>query len=65
MTAGALALCLQGGTCPEGHGVRTVARFRELVEGYNRDNPDYGFAGDPLRPNGNRYYGSLVTASLF
>jgi subtilisin family serine protease len=65
VTAGTLALCLQAGSCPGGDGVRSVARFRELVAAYNENNPGYGFAGDPLRPNGDRYYGNLVTESLF
>ncbi|PFG39087.1 subtilisin family serine protease [Georgenia soli] len=65
VAAGTLALCLQGGQCPRGDGVATTTRFRDLVAAYNRDHPDHGFAGDPARPNGNRYYGDLVAESPF
>jgi hypothetical protein len=28
--------------------------------GYNAGHSDYGFQGDPLRPNGGNYYGYLI-----
>ena len=65
VTAGAVALCLQSGRCPEGDGRESVARFRELVEGHNRKHPDHGYQGDPIRPVEARHYGYLITTSLF
>lgn len=65
VTAGAVALCLQGGRCPEDDGRLSVARFRALIESHNRQHQDHGYQGDPLRPVEGRHYGYLITMSLF
>jgi subtilisin len=65
VTAGALALCLQSGLCAEGDGRETVAGFGSLTESHNRQHPDHGYEGDPFRPFEARYYGYLVSTSMF
>lgn len=65
VAAGAVALCLESGRCPEGDGRLSVARFRALIESHNRQHRDRGYQGDPFRPVEARYYGHLITTSLF
>ena len=42
-----------------------IARVFSDARSFNTANPDYGFFGDPLRPNGDRVYGYLVDASRY
>ncbi|WP_226925301.1 S8 family serine peptidase [Georgenia thermotolerans] len=59
---GVVALCLSTGKCPAGDPRATV---EELSAAYNRTEPGFGFAGDPLRPTNGRHYGYLVAGSVF
>jgi subtilisin len=65
LVAGAAALCIASGPCA---GLTTAQIMQRLVSdaaAYSSANPGYGFAGDPLRPQTDRYYGYLVRAGLY
>lgn len=62
--AGAVALCISHKTC-RGSGADVSEQFLDLAESYNERHHDYGFAGDPLRPAGSKYYGYLTQITRF
>jgi subtilisin family serine protease len=63
--AGAVALCIASRSCAG----RTPAQILEKIvsdaAAYSMAHPDYGFEGDPLRPDPGRYYGFLVRAAAY
>jgi subtilisin len=65
--AGTVALCIASGPCvnltPQQIVAKVVADARAFSE--SRKGLDYGFQGDPRRPDPARYYGYLVNASLY
>ena len=61
--AGAVALCIANGACA---GATTPAQIIAKLRADAAAQPAaYGFAGDPSRPNGNRYYGHLLSAAAY
>jgi subtilisin len=62
--AGAVALCISQDAC-HGSGADVSEQFLDLAESYNERHPDFGFAGDPLRPAGPKYYGYLTEIVRF
>jgi subtilisin family serine protease len=63
--AGVVALCIAYGPCAGLTPAQIVARIVSDAEAYNLANPTYGYEGDPLRPQGDRYYGYLVNAGIY
>ena len=61
IVAGTVALCIASGKCPAASPAATIATILSDAAAYNRDNPGYGFQGDPLRPRGTRATASLST----
>jgi subtilisin len=59
------ALCIAYGPCAGLTPGQIVARIVSDAEAYNLANPSYGYEGDPLRPDGDRYYGYLVNAGIY
>ncbi len=62
--AGAVALCISHKAC-HGSGADVSEQFLDLAESYNQRHHDFGFAGDPLRPSGPKYYGYLTEISRY
>ncbi|QDW30865.1 S8 family serine peptidase [Arthrobacter sp. KBS0702] len=62
--AGAMAQCIKHKAC-RGSGADVSEQFLDLAESYNKRHHDFGFAGDPLRPAGAKYYGYLTTITQF
>ncbi len=65
IASGVVALCLAYGPCAGLTPAQIVARIVSDAEEYNQANPTYGFEGDPLRPDGGRYFGYLINAGLY
>jgi subtilisin family serine protease len=65
LVTGTVALCIHNGRCPKADPAMAIARVFSDARSFNTANPDYGFVGDPLRPDGNRIYGYLVDASRY
>jgi subtilisin len=64
VVAGSVARCIYSGMC-QGDGSSVMKEFRAAVEGYNQENQQYGFIGDPLRPASGKYYGYLTTTATW
>ena len=62
--AGAMAQCIKQKAC-RGSGADISEQFLDLAESYNKRHHDFGFAGDPLRPAGPKYYGYLTQIIRF
>jgi subtilisin len=58
--AGLVALCIASGPCAGLSPSQIIAKVRADAAAQPAS---YGFAGDPHRPAGNRYYGHLVSAA--
>jgi subtilisin len=65
VVAGAAALCIASGPCAGLTPAQIMQRLVSDAAAYSSANPGYGFAGDPLRPQADRYYGYLVRAGLY
>jgi subtilisin family serine protease len=65
IVAGTVALCIAAGPCAGLTPAQIVAKIVADAETYNLAHPDYGFDGDPLRPQGARYYGYLINAGIY
>jgi len=65
IATGTVALCIAYGPCAGKTPPQIVARIVADAEAYNLANPEYGYAGDPLRPDGDRHYGYLVNAGQY
>ncbi len=63
--AGTVALCIAYGPCAGLTPAQIVARIVSDAKAYNLANSGYGYDGDPLRPDGDRYYGYLVNAGIY
>lgn len=50
LVTGTVALCIDSGRCPASAPVSTRNMIMEDAAAYSAAHPDYGFAGDPLRP---------------
>jgi subtilisin family serine protease len=57
--AGSVARCISLDTC-HGSGKNVMEDFLDQAEGVNKKDHDHGFDGDPIRPEGTRYYGYLT-----
>lgn len=63
---GMLARCLSGGRCKSGaNGTQSVLYAIDKWQRYNQENPDYGYAMDPLRYNKVFYWGYLTCADVW
>ena len=62
---GTVALCIAAGPCRGLTPQRIITKVLERTATYNLQHPRFGFVGDPLRPQGNQYYGYLVRTGLF
>jgi subtilisin len=65
IVTGTVALCIYSGPCAGLTPAQIVAKIVSDAASYNSLNPGYGFAGDPLRPEGGKYYGNLISASIY
>jgi subtilisin family serine protease len=65
IVAGTVALCIAAGPCAGLTPQQIIQKIVSDAAAYNQANPGYGFAGDPLRPIGGKYYGWLVRAGLY
>jgi len=67
LVAGTVALCIASGPCAGLAPRQIIQKIVGDAAAYNtaRRNSGYGFAGDPLRPAGSRYYGYLIRAGLY
>lgn len=67
LVAGTVALCITSGPCAGLAPRQIIQKIVGDAAAYNtaRRNSGYGFAGDPLRPAGSRYYGYLIRAGLY
>ena len=50
LLSGTAALCIDSGRCPPASPLETRELLLQDAAAYNADHPEYGFAGDPLRP---------------
>jgi subtilisin len=57
--AGSVARCISLDTC-RGSGKEVMEDFLDQAESVNKEDHDLGFDGDPIRPEGARYYGYLT-----
>jgi subtilisin family serine protease len=67
IVTGAVALCLASGSRPCA-GLSPAQIVQKLVSDAalaNTSDTGYGFAGDPLRPVTDRYYGNLISAASY
>ena len=63
--AGTVALCIAAGPCA---GKKPKAVTRKILDdaaSYNRRHPDYGYVGDPFRPEPGKYFGWLIRTGLY
>jgi subtilisin family serine protease len=65
VAAGTVALCMAFGPCAGKTPAQVIERIVADAEAYNLANPGYGYEGDPLRPDGSRYYGYLLYAGQY
>ncbi len=63
--AGVAALCVASGPCAGLTPAQIIQKLRSDAEAYNTAHPEYGFVGDPLRPEPGKYYGYLIRAALY
>ena len=63
--AGTVALCIAEGPCAGLTPAQVIAKVVGDAQGYLSAHPASGFAGDPLHPDGDRYYGPLVRAGSY
>ena len=61
---GTAALCIASGRCG-GKPASIIRQLRNDAAAYNRANPGYGYAGDPLRPTAGKFLGFLTRAGLY
>ena len=57
--AGSVARCISLDNC-HGSGKQVMEDFLDQAESLNKKDHDHGFDGDPIRPEGTRYYGYLT-----
>ena len=50
LLSGTAALCIDSGRCPSASPLETREILMTDAADYNTEHPEYGFAGDPLRP---------------
>jgi subtilisin family serine protease len=62
---GTVALCIWSGPCAGLTPQQITQKIVSDAATYNTANPGYGFEGDPLRPDGGKYYGYLIRAGLY
>jgi subtilisin len=62
---GTVALCIFSGGCAGLTPSQIIQKMRSDAAAYNLAHPGYGFVGDPLRPDGGKYYGYLIRAALY
>ena len=65
LVAGTVALCIAAGPCAGMTPAQVITKIVADAEAYNLANPTYGYEGDPLRPQGDRYYGYLINAGIY
>jgi subtilisin len=63
--AGTVAVCIASGSCAGLGPPQIIRKIIGDAATYNTAHPDYGFAGDPLRPINGKYYGYLIRAGLY
>jgi subtilisin len=63
--AGTVALCIFSGGCAGLTPPQIIQKIRSDAAAYNTTHPDYGFTGDPIRPDDAKYYGYLLRAGLY
>ncbi len=42
-----------------------IRKILDDAAAYNRRHPDYGYVGDPFRPQPNQYFGWLIRTGLY
>ncbi|MFI8966432.1 S8 family serine peptidase [Streptomyces sp. NPDC053493] len=65
VAAGVTALCVAHGPCAEDDPARTVRRIVSDADRHRRDDPRFGYYGDPDRPVRGRFHGPLLSAALY
>ena len=63
--AGVVALCIASGACAGLTAQQIAAKIVADAQAHSLANPSYGYEGDPLRPDGDLYYGYLVNAGTY
>lgn len=63
--SGVAALCIAYRHCKRLSAEEIRRKLVHDAARYNLANPGYGYAGDPLRPAGNRWYGWLLRAGIY
>jgi subtilisin family serine protease len=65
VVSGTVALCIASGPCTGLTPAQIIQKIVADAAAYNNSHPEYGFAGDPLRPVEGKYYGYLIRAALY
>jgi subtilisin family serine protease len=65
IVAGTVALCIASGPCRNLTPAQIIQKIVADAASYNTAHPEYGFAGDPLRPTPWKYYGHLIRAAEY
>jgi len=62
---GTVALCIFSGGCAGLTPPQIIQKIRTDAAAYNNAHLDYGFVGDPIRPDDEKYYGYLIRAGPY
>jgi hypothetical protein len=65
VVAGTIGLCIASGPCAGKSPKATIRKILDDAAAYNRQHPDYGYVGDPFRPQADQYYGWLIRTGLY
>lgn len=65
VVVGTVALCIASGPCAGKQPKAIIRKILDDAASYNRRNPDYGYVGDPFRPQPGKYHGWLIRTGLY